>query len=206
MKKIELYAGLFLILLLTMGVPCAQAQQRSLYNDLRAHKVGDVITVILTENISGSSSTNATTDSKTDGSAKSGIDSNFLPFSPEFGANAKVTYNSGESMSADQKQLLRGTLSVRIKDVKDNGSYLIAGNRSTEINGERYKMTLEGFVRPSDISPANQVLSYRIANANITYLKQNDIKTHMHKAGFGRKVLWGLLGIATAAAVFMVSK
>lgn len=206
MRSIK-YTSLFLVLWLCVGAAtqCAQAQQ-SLYNDLRAHKVGDVITVVLAENISGKSTVSASTDSKTKGHAKSGIGSNFLPISPEFEAGASMIYNSDESARAKQSQLLHGTLSVRIKDIEDNGSFFIAGKRSMEINGERYNLTLKGYIRPADITPGNRVLSYRIADAKITYLKQNSLDSHLHKPGLGRKLLWGLLGIATAATVFMVSK
>lgn len=179
------------------------AQHQSLYNDIRAHEVGDVITVILTENISGSSSTNASLSSNTSGSAESGINSNFMPFEPVFGADAQVTYDSDERIRADQQQLLRGTLSVRIQDVTENGDFVIGGNRSTEINGERHEMAIEGFVRPTDINQSNQILSYRIANAKITYLKEEGLGEIKHKSGIGRKILWGGLGILTAVAAFM---
>lgn len=205
-KNRILYISLLSILFFYMGEVKAQAQLPSLYNDIRAHQVGDIITVILTENISGSASTNASTSSQTDGSAKSSLSSNILPFDPVFGADAKVTYDSDEDISANQQQLLRGTLSVRIKDVNNNGSYLIVGHRSTEINGEHYKMFLKGFVRPSDISKSNRVLSYRIANAKIKYSKDQSLRTQTHKQGFMRKILWGLLGVATAAAAFVLGK
>lgn len=190
-------------LIFVAGWSTGTAQQQSLYNDIRAHQVGDVITVVLTENISGSSSTNASTRSNTAGSAESGISSNFVPFEPVFGADAQVSYDSDERIRADQQQLLRGTLSVRIQEVTENGDFIIAGQRSTEINGEKHEMALEGFVRPADISQSNRVLSYRIANAQITYLKEEGIGEMKHKSGFGRKVLWGTLGVLTAVAAFM---
>lgn len=191
------------IVLLCISWMNTSAQQRSLYNDIRAHNVGDVITVVLTENISGSSSTNASTSSNTNGSAKSGISSNFVPFEPVFGADAQMTYDSDERIRADQQQLLRGTLSVRIQEVSENGEFVIAGNRSTEINGELHKMSVQGFVRPSDISQSNQVLSYRIADAQITYLKKEGVGEYKKKTGIGRKILWGTLGVITAVAAFM---
>lgn len=178
--------------------------QYSLYSDIKAHRPGDVITVILTENISGSSSTNASTQSNTSGSAESGVRGNFLPFEPVFGADASVDYNSGERITANQKQLLQGTLSVRVEDVTNSGNLLVTGNRSTEINGELHQMSIEGFVRPSDVSDANEVFSYRIANAEITYLKKGGISETRHKTGIGRKIIWGLVGVATGAAVIMM--
>ncbi len=189
------------VLLAGFTTPCLG--QQSLYSDIRAHRPGDVITVILTENISGSSSTDASTNSNTSGSAESGIQGNFLPFEPVFGADSRVDYNSDERITANQRQLLQGTLSVQVQDVTNNGDLLVAGNRSTEINGELHKMSVEGIVRPSDVTDGNEVFSYRIANAEITYLKQEGVGEMRNKTGIGRKIIWGLVGVLTGAAVIM---
>src|SRR5699024_5056486 len=169
------------ILIFCCSWNCLKAQSQSLYNDIRAHKVGDVITVILTENISRSSSTNASTHSNTAGSAQSGMNSNFLPFEPVFGADAEISYNSDERILAGQKQMLSVTMSVRIKEDTLNDSCLTAGQRNTEINGERNIMSLEGFIRPADISNSNRLLSYRIADARIKYLKKENLGTIKNK-------------------------
>lgn len=190
------------VLLITAFAFPAYGQQ-SLYSDIKAHRPGDLITVILVENISGSFNSDANTSSNTSGSAESGVQGNFLPFEPVFGADAQVDYNSDERVSANQGQLLEGTLSVRVEEVSNMGNLLVAGSRSTEINGERHEMTIEGLVRPSDVTDSNEVLSYRIANAQITYLKKDGVKEKFHKTGFGRKVIWGLLGAATGAAVII---
>lgn len=194
------------LLALMIGVTAPALAQQSLYSDIKAHRPGDVITVVLAENISGSSSTDASTESNTSGNAESGVSGNFLPFEPVFGANASVDYNADESISADQQQLLQGTLSVRVDSVTAVGNLLVSGKRSTEINGEHHQMEVNGLVRPSDVNDQNEVLSYRIADAEITYLKKGGIKETMHKTGLGRKIVWGLVGIATGAAVILVDK
>lgn len=194
--------NIILLIILFAFITPASAQY-SLYSDIKAHQPGDVLTVILAENISGSTSTDASTESNTSGSAESGVTGNFLPFEPVFGADATVNYNADEEISANQQQLLQGTLSVRIKEVTENGDLVIAGKRSTEINGELYKMSIQGYVRPTDIMNTNEVFSYRIADAKITYLKKGGIAETRHKTGIGRKIIWGLVGIVTGAAVIM---
>lgn len=193
----------FTVLMLLLFVYSSASAQSSLYRDVKAHNTGDVITVILSENISGSSSTDASTRSNTSGSAESGVNGNFLPFEPVFGADASVNYDSDERITANQQQLLRGNLSVRIEEVTPNGDLLISGNRSTEINGELHQMNLRGYVRPSDISDANEVFSHRIANAEITYLKKGGVRQIRNKTGIGRKIIWGVVGVVTGAAVIM---
>lgn len=202
MKATRLFLTILTPMLLCAAT-AAQGQQRSLYSDIKAHQVGDVITVILTENISGSSNSDASAQSNTAGSASSSVSSNFVPFEPMFGADVTVDYNSDERITAQQQQLLQGTVSVRIERVEDNGDLFISGTRSTEINGELHSMEVNGFVRPSDVSDANQVLSYRIANANIKYLKKGGIRETRNKLGIGRKIIWGVLGAVTGAAIIM---
>ncbi|SMO58892.1 flagellar basal body L-ring protein FlgH [Fodinibius sediminis] len=194
---------LTLLLCYSLAMP-ARAQQ-SLYSDVKAHRPGDVITIILTENISGSSTTNARSASNTNGSTEGSMKSNFLPFDPVFGGDTEVNYNSDERITADQSQLLQGSFSVQVQEVNQNGNLLVEGNRRTEINGELHEMSISGYVRPTDINDANQVLSYRIADAEITYLKKEGLRQHRNKTGIGRKIIWGLVGIATGAAAIMVN-
>lgn len=178
--------------------------QNSLYSDVKAHRVGDVITVILTENINGSSSTDSRTQSNTSGSATSTVSGSMLPMDAIFGANAQLDYNSDERALANQRQLLSGTLSVRIKEIDESGNYLIDGARSTEISGEIYSMNLSGVVRPTDINDANEVLSYRVADADIVYLNKGGINGLTRKKGIGRKLLWGAVGIVTGVSAIMI--
>jgi flagellar L-ring protein precursor FlgH len=194
---------MILLCLLTALSISAHGQQ-SLYSDIKAHRPGDVITVILTENISGSSSTDASSQSNTSGTAESSVSGNFLPFEPVFGADASVDYNADERITANQQQLLQGTLSVRVDSVTQSGNLLVKGKRSTEINGELHRMEITGLVRPSDVTDANEVLSYRIADANITYLKKGGLRETRNKTGIGRKIIWAVVGVATGAAVILM--
>lgn len=196
----------FCILLVMAAVAdFARAQQRSLYSDIKAHRVGDVITIILSENISGSSNSDASALSNSNGSASSSVSSNFVPFEPVFGADVTVDYNSDERITANQQQLLQGTVTVRVESVEENGDLVVSGTRFTEINGERHSMSVSGIVRPSDVSDANQVISHRIANAEISYQKEGGVDETRRKLGIGRKIVWGAVGVLTGVAVFMFS-
>lgn len=178
---------------------------QSLYQDVKARRVGDVITVILAENITGSASTDASTQSNTAGSSSASLSGNFLPFEPFFGADATVDYNADERISANQSQLLRGTISVRIKEIGNDGSIQVEGARKTEINGEEHTITVKGFIRSIDINDLNEVMSYRIADAEIVYLKKDGLKQLRRKTGFFRKALFFVAGAAAAVAAVMSS-
>lgn len=189
----SLFAGILL--------PEAATAQNSLYRDVKANDVGDIITVILAENISGSSSSDARSSSNAAGSAGGSISGNFLPFEPVFGSDANVEYGSDERNLANQGQLLKGNMSVQIIEVTPRGDLVVEGNRTTEINGEIHEMHLTGVVRPNDVNSMNQVLSYRVANANIVYQKQGGVEELTKKRGIIRRVVFTGVGVLLGAAI-----
>lgn len=188
-------------LLLVLGLTQSLMAQQSLYEDIRAHNVGDVITVVLEENISGSSTTNSNTKSNTDGSGSVSAKGNFIPIQPEFGSDAKIDYNSNENITADQSQLLHGNMSVKVTKVTQNGDLVVSGNRMTEINGEDYQITLNGLIRPSDINSDNQIPSYKVADAKIIYRKKEGLRKAFHRPGTFRRILFGALCVIAGAAI-----
>lgn len=196
----------FLLIVISFVAIQGLRAQQSLYSDIKAHNVGDVITVILMENISGSSTTDAHTKSNTDGSASASAKGNFIPFAPEFGSDATIDYTSDENITADQHQLLQGNLSVKIEKVTPNGDLIVSGSRLTEIDGETHKITLHGMIRPSDIDSENRIPSYKVADAEIVYRKKEGLRHGFHRPGTFRKMLFGVLGITIGAAIVMNAK
>lgn len=185
------------LILFILGMMVCEGQvfaQQSLYEDPKANRPGDLLTVILAENISGSFNTNQSTNSATGGGASGSVSGNFIPFEPIFGAGAEVNYNSDERVRANQSQLLQGTISVRVEEVLDNHHLFIRGERTTEINGELHEIKLSGIVRPYDVIN-NSVYSFNIANAEIFYQKKGDPKQALRRPGFVRKVIFGAVGI-----------
>jgi flagellar L-ring protein precursor FlgH len=197
MKKI---IGITLAMMIIQTVQVSA--QHSLYRDVKANKVGDIITIILAENISGSSTSDSRTTSNSDGRVSGAMSGNFLPFEPTFGSNVQVNYGSDERNLANQRQLLQGYMSVEIVEVTPAGILRVQGSRRTVINGEVHEMSLDGFVRTSDVDNRNRVYSYRMANADISYEKQEGLKNLTKKRGFFKRALFTTIGIAvTTVAV-----
>jgi len=198
MKKI---IGACLILFITQSVQVFA--QHSLYRDLKANRVGDIITIILAENISGSSTSDARSASNADGNTSGSMSGNFLPFEPTFGSNVQVNYDSDERNLASQKQLLQGYLSAEIVEVTQSGNLRIQGTRRTVINGDVHEMSLNGLVRSSDVDNRNRVYSYRMANAEISYEKQEGLKSLTKKRGFFKRALFTGIGVAVASVAVL---
>lgn len=181
----------------------AMAQKSSLYSDVKASQVGDIITVILTENISGSSTADARKSSNANGSVSGSVTGNFIPFEPTFGSGTQVNYGSDERNLANQRQLLEGLMSVQIVEVTPLGDLIVQGTRSTEINGETHEMKLTGTVRQNDVDSRNRVLSYRVANAEISYQQKGGLHEITKRRGMIRRIILGGVGVALGAAIFM---
>jgi len=185
---------------------CGEASaQFSLYSDVKAKRVGDIITVVLRENLQGSSTTDSKVTSNSNGQASGSLSGNFLPFEPVFGSGASVTYGSDQKNLATQRQLLEGFVSVQIVEVTAQGDLIVEGKRQTEINGEVHEMSIAGTVRQNDIDGRNQVLSYRIANAEISYQKMGGLKDRKGSRGILKKVVFAGIGAGLAAAAILTT-
>lgn len=191
------------VLLLLISMTTTAAAQNSLFSDVKASQVGDIITVILTENISGSSTADARKSSSANGSASGSVSGNFIPFEPTFGSGAQVNYGADERNLSNQRQLLEGLMSVQIVEVTPLGDLIVQGTRSTEINGETHEMKLTGTVRQNDVDSRNRVLSYRVANADISYQQKGGLNEITKRNGRIRRIVLGGIGVALGAAIFM---
>jgi len=144
----------------------------NIYSDSKAHRVGDIIAVILSESISAKKnaktelkkSNNALLDPITGFGARSiGIKGDAI----QFGLNQTSDFK-GDSKS-DQGNSLSGNISVHVLRVLSNGNLMIRGEKwMTLNNGDEY-VRLTGVIRAQDISSSNTILSSKVANARIQY-------------------------------------
>ena len=71
--------------------------------------------------------------------------------------------------SANQSNNLSGDISVTVMKVFPNQNLLVRGEKWLTLNNGNEYIRLTGVVRPADISPTNEVISTKIANARIQY-------------------------------------
>jgi flagellar L-ring protein precursor FlgH len=143
---------------------------RGLTADNKAWRPGDVLTVQVFENTSATSSTETGTRRANHLSTELGHGSNKV-------AQAAVAV-SGDFDGGGRTQRtsrLLATVTVIVQEVLPGGQLRIAGTQSVTVNEELQRVTLEGLVRPTDISDGNVVQSTRIAQARITYLGEGEV-------------------------------
>ena len=161
--------------------------QKGLFaTDRRASKVGDILTVSLSENFSASKSQSAK-------SAKKGELKFDFPNVMTAGADDGLFDSSSDqsfdgSGSAGQNNSLKGQLSVTVTKVFDNGNMEILGQKKLTLNNGDEYIRLLGIIRPEDIDNQNTVLSSRIANAKISYTGAGDVADSSKKGWFTKLI------------------
>ncbi len=148
-----------------------------LYEDLRAMRVGDIITIKIVENQKGSKTGDTTAERKS--TIESGITGSTAGL-PLFSFGGNLARKLGVEASAENKfggkgatsraDTLTGTVSAVVSEVLSNGNLKIEGHREVTINAEKQTMFLTGVVRRVDVDTKNTVLSTAIADARIEYV------------------------------------
>ncbi len=155
------------------------SRHRGFFNDLRARRVGDLVTVNIVE--TSKATKKATTTTGRDSSINAGI-SNLLGyeaklskigvpgnFSNETMLKASMTNDFDGSGETTRDESMTAAITARVVEVTPNGNLVIKGCREIKVNNENQVITLMGVIRPEDISPDNTVLSSYIADARIAY-------------------------------------
>lgn len=139
----------------------------TLFQDRRAYRVGDVLTVQLSEETSSSkkAGTQFGKNSTVDFAAPTIGNKTYN----EFGVSLDGSRNFDGSASSSQGNKLQGAITVTVHEVLPNGVLRISGEKWLRLNQGDEFIRLTGIVRVDDISRSNQVSSQRIADARITY-------------------------------------
>lgn len=143
----------------------------NLYSDIKAHRVGDIITVDLAESTRAQkqATTNQAKDSNVNINAPSlgGVSASVAgyPLSASLSSNNEF---DGQA-NTNQSNSLQGSITVSVAQVLANGNLMVQGEKWIMLNtGEEY-VRISGMIRPQDIESDNRIASNRVANARIYY-------------------------------------
>lgn len=172
--KLSAIGFVLAVLTLLLALPLSLKAQRvgtdgSFFTDIKAHRVGDLLTVLVYENTEASNESAMKTEEKSEGSTRSTGGVGPLNFIPLFSAdNANDNTYDGKGTNS-RRGSIRARMTVEVVGERTNGDLVIHGSRVLEINSEKETMTLSGLIRRADINPDNTINSYNIANAKIEY-------------------------------------
>ncbi len=154
-----------------------QASSVALTEDGKARRIGDIVTIIITETASASKQAATATGRSSELSAGipafmglqgAGVLTNNLgDLSKLIDASASSKFDGSGSTS--RKESLTATITAKIIDVLPSGNLKIEGKRNVKVNSEDQIVTVRGTIRQRDISPDNTINSSYIADAQITY-------------------------------------
>lgn len=171
-RGMQAVVSVFGVMLLLLGSIPALAQfnqnnSRSLFSDVRAYRVGDAVTIIITEETQADNSATTTQSAKTDLSLSAGGSSGSTSVDATGSIGTGNEFNGRGQTTRNEK--FRAKLSARVIGVEQNGNLKIEGKRTFQLNGENQSITLSGFVRPVDIQSDNTMMSTSIMDLTIIY-------------------------------------
>jgi len=162
----------------TAGAIYAQGTEVSLWENVTARNVGDTLTIRLAEstNAEKNASTNASKASTAEMTGPTVLGApvtvNGVPVLEGSMDNKNSFAGNGGSK---QSNTLDGAISVTVAKRFANGNLLVRGQKWITINTGREFVRVEGIVRPSDIAPDNSVVSWKVADAYISYGGQGTV-------------------------------
>ena len=170
---------------------------RAFFNDQRASRVGDILTVLI--DIDDSANTkNQTASSRTSGTKAGvphllGLESSLgkiLPggFSAANALETNSTTNNAGAGSVQRSEKISLTIAAMVSSVLPNGNMVIQGTQEVRTNAEVRQLTVAGIVRPEDISSANTIKHTQIAEARISYGGRGDI-SRVQKTPAGQSLI-----------------
>ncbi len=170
----------------------------SLISDSRANAVGDIISVIVQESASTKkdTSTKSSKTTSTDAALQSFLfsptASNFMTKGGKLPAMAMTSNNNFDGGGAiNNSETIVARFGVRVVDVLPNRNMIVEGLRQTSFSGESRTVILRGTVRRDDISSANTVYSYSLADVSIKFVDSGAISNSQKKGWFTRA--WDVL-------------
>ncbi|KAA0876673.1 flagellar basal body L-ring protein FlgH [Nitrincola tapanii] len=143
----------------------------NLYGDGRAHRVGDILTINLTERTQSSKSSSTSIDKSSNVNLPNAtvMGEPVTVFGRPLSASVGGSSSFDGDSSSDMSNRLSGNITVTIHEMYPNGVMLVRGEKWLTLNqGDEY-IRVSGLVRPQDIKPDNTIDSTRLADARITY-------------------------------------
>ncbi|MFN3859186.1 MAG: flagellar basal body L-ring protein FlgH [Caulobacter sp.] len=156
---------------------------RAFFNDQRAGRVGDILTVRI--DIDDSARTQNNSSATRTSGMKAGMPHFFglesslgqlFPggFDPANAIETSATTGSTGAGAVARSEKISLTIAAVVTGVLPNGNLVIQGTQEVRTNNEVRRLTISGIVRPEDISASNTISHTQIAEARISYGGRGD--------------------------------
>ena len=186
-----------LVYVVLFGAISASVTAESLYSettyapltqDQRAYRVGQVLTVLIFEEATASTSADTATNKNLDFRGEvEGINNGMTD---RFGANLGLDNEFAGGGTIERAGRLVGRVTANIERQLPTGEYYIRGQQRITFNEDSQVISVAGTVRPVDINRDNTVFSFRIANAEIVYSGDGILRDRQQPGAISRLLNW----------------
>lgn len=172
------------------------SNRQTFFKDQRAADVGDILTVLI--EIKDKAELDNETERTRESSEGAGLDNllgyeanlgKVLPEAVDNGNLIGMNSDSGHKGSGtiDREEKIEVKLAALVTQILPNGNFVIRGSQEVRVNFEKRILTVDGVIRPQDISVANTIAYDQIAEARISYGGQGQI-TDVQQPRYGQQV------------------
>ena len=154
---------------------------KSIYADDKACKIGDVLTIIISENSNIETEVKRVLKNDTARSISFDADEyldhkpfSWLPRIP--GLTDSIDVTSSKSLTGggkyEDERTYTDKITVVVEDIHPNGNLVVLGTRHRDVGGDKVTIQVSGIVRPRDILFDNTVRSEQVANFKLVTINE----------------------------------
>ncbi|MDW7745250.1 flagellar basal body L-ring protein FlgH [Halomonas sp.] len=158
----------------------AERGYRPLFEDRRPTMVGDILTIVLDEEVSASKNS----QSNADRNGSSSLDLAQLPDAletlSEYGFDVEGNSDFSGGGGSEANNSFTGTITVSVLEVLNNGYLRVRGEKQIAINQGTEFIRFSGVVDPRTITGQGAVMSTQVADARIEYVGDGYISEAQH--------------------------
>lgn len=177
-------------------------EARGFFKDQRAHKIGDILTVIVT--IDDSAQISNATDRSRESSNEAGVGGVLgsifngaggvpgVDIEADGSISTSSALSDGGAGSVNRSETIETQVAAVVTQRLPNGNLVIEGRQEVRVNFEVRDLIVAGIVRPEDIHADNTIPSSKIAEARISYGGRGQI-TELQQPRYGQQITDAIL-------------
>ncbi|MDR2386874.1 MAG: flagellar basal body L-ring protein FlgH [Deltaproteobacteria bacterium] len=177
----------------TEGSLFSEDSRPDFFADVKARRVGDIITINIVETSRATKQANTSTGRSS--SLNASVDNLFgletrlpkplgLDITQGIGGSSSSQFSASGSTARNEN--ITAKISARIIQVLPNDNLVVRGSQEIMVNNEKQYITVQGVVRPADVATDNSILSTYLADARIEYTGKGDISSKQREGWLTR--------------------
>jgi flagellar L-ring protein precursor FlgH len=147
-----------------------------LFTSVRSPRIGDVITIYISE------STSALQEAGTKTGKQASLGANYSNIWDQVGDSTSETdqlrknqrYNLGGEENyngvgqTSRKSQVKAVVTAVVTEIMENGNLYLVGEHRVKVNEENETVRISGIIRPEDVTAQNTIFSYQMAQVEVS--------------------------------------